>query len=228
MTHSIFIAGTDTGIGKTTITCQLLTRLKQLGISSVGLKPIASGCEQSPNGLVSEDALSLIRASAFQAPYDIVNPFRFEAAIAPHIAAVQANQPLGLEQLLTWYEQTDLCDIQLIEGCGGWLVPLNSQQSMADFVKAAELPVILVVGMRLGCLNHALLTVNVMRQQGVRLLGWVANCLEADMPVLEDNIQTLKQAIPAPMLARNNTANALYPLEFDVNSLFSCIPQCCL
>lgn len=216
--QTLFIAGTDTEIGKTTIACQLINTFNANGLSTLGLKPIASGCEKTPEGWVNADAKALQTVSALSVDYKQVNPFSYEPPIAPHIAAERAKRPITVDALLDWYQGLPSCDLRLIEGCGGWLVPINHKQTLADFVIAAGIPVILVVGMRLGCLNHAMLTVEVLRRQGVTLLGWVANCLDADMPFFEDNMAYLKQAISAPLLACNYSAQENVCLDMTTSA----------
>ncbi len=202
MSQKIFITGTDTHIGKTTFACSLLESLNQEGHKTIGLKPIASGCEPTPEGLRSEDALKLQKNASIQLPYELVNPVAYEPPIAPHLAAAQIHDSLSVKKLLTQCEATLKleADFIVIEGCGGWLVPLNTKETMADFAKALDASVILVVGMRLGCINHALLTVESIQRSGVPLLGWIANCIDKEMKNLDDNIETLQQRIDSPLL----------------------------
>jgi dethiobiotin synthetase len=198
-----FITGTDTGIGKTYITTGLLKLFEDRGLSTLGLKPVASGCDLIDGALQNEDALLLQQTSSLQVDYDTINPFAFEEPIAPHLAARKAGTRLNVETLSqtllnTWIQHPS--DITLIEGAGGWLVPLNETETLADLVIALNLPVILVVGMRLGCINHALLTYEVMKQQKINLKGWMANCIDPSMQALDENIETLKQKIEVPCL----------------------------
>ncbi len=209
-----FVAGTDTGIGKTVVAVGLLRALGRAGRSTVGLKPVAAGCDRVGGELVNSDALALQRESSRKLDYAEVNPVAFEPAIAPHLAAIQANRPLSCERLIrhcdTWMDlvrKEDL-DVLVIEGAGGWLVPLNDRETLADFCEALGAEVILVVGMRLGCLNHAMLTVADVERRGLRLAGWVANCLPPPMAELDANIATLTDRLSAPCLGRVPTGDS--------------------
>lgn len=197
-----FITGTDTGIGKTYVTTQLLQQFNQQGLKTVGLKPVASGGIITASGLQNEDAIALQQHASIKLPYEIVNPILFQEPIAPHIAAKQENRSLNVELILKACEPglTTHADIILIEGVGGWLTPLNEQETMADFVKALNIPVILVSGIRLGCLNHTLLTYHHIQQSGVICESWVANCLDSNMLAQKANIDFLKSALPVPLL----------------------------
>lgn len=211
----VFITGTDTGVGKTYVSTYLLNAFKNQGYQTLGIKPIATGCNEY---MQNEDALALQKASSIQLPYEKINPFAFSPPIAPHIAAQKANRKLSVSSLLTsinplLQQAVDLC---LIEGVGGWQVPLNDKETMADFVVAQQLPVILVVGMRLGCLNHALLTANAIQQSGAKLLGWIANCIEPDMPYLQENIDTIYERLTMPCLeVINHRQQNLKSVTFD-------------
>lgn len=188
-----FVTGTDTGVGKTFVSLQLLKHFAKQGLSTIALKPIASGCEPSPQGLVNEDALALQNAASIQLPYAEVNPFAFLPPIAPHIAAKEAGLRLSVAKLratLTPILNTP-ADITLIEGAGGWLLPLNETETLADYVEAIHPKIILVVKMQLGCLNHALLTAQDIKNRGLSLAGWVANTINEPMPYLADNIAFL-------------------------------------
>ena len=200
MSLSIFITGTDTGIGKTYVSCELLRKFQQQGYTTLALKPLASGCRKTPTGLLNEDAEALQSLSSIKLPYSQVNPFAFEAPIAPHLAARQQQLSLSAKALADSCQNTQLADFTLIEGVGGWQVPLNANETMADFARLLAIPVVLVVGMRLGCLNHALLTASNIQAHGCNLLGWIANCIDRDMLMLEENIESLKQRIKAPLL----------------------------
>lgn len=194
----IFITGTDTHVGKTYISCALVRYFQQQGMTAVGLKPIASGCQQTPDGLRSDDALALQQASNARYPYEIINPFAIEPPIAPHLSD---EEDLSVANLHAWLRYEFKEEVVLIEGVGGWLVPLNDTETVADFVIAESLPVVLVVAMRLGCLNHALLTVQAIEQAGVKLIGWVANQPDPEpMDCLLENIETLRYRINAPCL----------------------------
>jgi dethiobiotin synthetase len=205
MKKIFFVAGTDTSIGKTTVAVQLLRHYNKLNYSTVGLKPVASGCEKTPAGLRNEDALLLQDAASIKLPYEQVNPITFEPPIAPHIAAQLAGEPLSVKRLTAACQHglDRLADVTIIEGAGGWLVPLNQKENISDFVSHHQFPTILVVGMRLGCLNHALLTVESIKASGVPLAGWIANHIDPDMEAQKDNLETLKQRIDAPLWATN-------------------------
>ena len=203
MTFKFFITGTDTGIGKTYVSVALLRKFNNEGFSTFGMKPIASGCQQINHKLCNEDALAFQKASSIKKAYEYVNPFAFEPPIAPHIAAQLKNQYFSKYEVVEIINQTFKvpADIFIVEGVGGWFVPLNENELMSDVVKLLNIPVVLVVGIRLGCLNHALLTVAAIEQAKIPLAGWVANCLQPDMPVLVENIKTLKDRINAPCWA---------------------------
>lgn len=193
--ETYFITGTDTGVGKTFISLQLLRHFKKHGLSTLALKPIASGCEETPQGLRNEDALALQAAASIKLAYHQINPFAFLPPIAPHIAANQVGVNLSvatLTQTLTPILQTP-ADIKLIEGAGGWLLPLNKTETLADYIETLNIKIILVVKMQLGCLNHALLTAKNITDRGLTLAGWVANTIAEPMPYLENNIETLSE-----------------------------------
>lgn len=200
----IFITGTDTHVGKTTITCQLLSYFKQQGITCCAHKPIASGCEVNPEGeLINADALALHQQQSICSSYKQVNPIAFLPAIAPHLASDQIKLLLTARQIQQalkpcWQNHAE---ITLIEGAGGWHCPLNRQETYADLVQQQSWPVILVVGIRLGCLNHALLSARAIQSAGVQLLGWIANHIDPNCAYPQDNIDTLVDMIDAPLLA---------------------------
>lgn len=195
---SYFVTGTDTGVGKTLISCALLQGFARQGKRVAGMKPVAAGC--NADGW-NEDALQLQAAGNVAVSYETVNPYCFPRAVAPHIAALRAGVIIDLSSIAKSYrELSALADVVVVEGAGGLLVPLNGQQDSADLVLELGLPVILVVGMRLGCLNHALLTVKAVATRGLALAGWVANMAEAGMESVEDNIAALQQRIAAPLL----------------------------
>lgn len=202
MQSSYFVIGTDTNVGKTYIASALIKHFVRAGYQTVGMKPLASGCNVMPDGeLLNDDVQALTAASNVTAPLDLINPYRFEPAIAPHIAATQAGQAVDCAQVIRAYQQlSSLADIVVVEGAGGFLVPLNEQHTLADLAVMLNIPVILVVGMRLGCINHALLTVEAIQARGLRLAGWVANQLEPEMPVFAENLASLQQRIAAPCL----------------------------
>lgn len=198
---SCFVAGTDTNVGKTLIACALLRRFAVRGLQTIGMKPVAAGCENIGGVLRCEDVSSLIAASNVAAPYDLVNPYALAQPIAPHIAAQQAGVEIDLGKIASAYRQlAQLADVVVVEGVGGFMVPLNADQTTADLAEMLDIPVILVVGLRLGCLSQALLTAEAIEKRGLRLAGWVANQIEPGMPFLTDNISALKHRITAPLL----------------------------
>ncbi|MBZ2189320.1 dethiobiotin synthase [Alcanivorax sp. JB21] len=208
-----FITGTDTGVGKTWVASRLLERASAAGLRTLGLKPVAAGADDMPSpcgthtGPTNEDARELMQAASIKLPYDQINPVLLQAPMAPHLAAEQEGKRLSVARLAGYVrgallsEQAREPDLLLVEGAGGWLVPLNDRETLADLAKELELPVILVVGMRLGCLNHALLSAEVIRASGLRLAGWVANRLPGEpMPAVEENEATLTQWLRAPRI----------------------------
>lgn len=208
----IFIAGTDTDAGKTYVSCAIVRSLQQQGISAVGIKPLASGCDKTVHGLRGGDALSLQKTNRQYYHYDVINPIALEPPIAPHIAAAEVGYALSVASLRSAISHKFLEEFVIVEGVGGWSVPLNERETMADFVVAEQLPVILVVGMRLGCLNHALLTAESIKNSGVRLIGWIANCPQVEtMLRLQENIATLSAMIDTPCLG-------IFPHSKEVNN----------
>jgi dethiobiotin synthetase len=200
--QSCFIIGTDTNVGKTYVASRIITQFVKDGFKTVGMKPIASGCELGANGeLINEDVTALSHASNVKAPLDLINPYRFQPAIAPHIAAQKVGVEMNIVTILSAFETLkNQADIVVVEGAGGFLVPINQTQTLADLAVALKLPIILVVGMRLGCINHALLTVEAIETRGLHLAGWVANQIDHSMPEFEENLESLKTRIDAPLL----------------------------
>ena len=197
-----FVTGTDTHVGKTRVAAALLRHLNADGVRAVGMKPVASGAEYRNGAPYWQDVEALCAADRFDCPVDQRNPYRFEPAIAPHIAAEQAAVQIDFQRIRqACMDLANQADRVVVEGAGGWYVPLGADGSMATLAKQLDLPVILVVGMRLGCINHALLTARAIRADGCRLAGWVANRIDPDMAVPEDNLATLCQLMPAPLLA---------------------------
>ncbi|MGD9298463.1 MAG: dethiobiotin synthase [Thiohalocapsa sp.] len=197
----VFITGTDTGVGKTEIAAGLLAGFKAQGITAVGMKPVASGCHQDAAGLRSDDAIKLMAAGSVDVAYDEVNPYALEEPIAPHIAAGKAGVDIKLGRIRKAYAALAThADRVVVEGVGGWRVPLGPALAVNDLPNALGIPVVLVVGLRLGCLSHSLLTVESIRARGVRLLGWIANEIDPDMQARDENIATLAALIDAPTL----------------------------
>ena len=196
-----FVTGTDTGVGKTRIATALLRAFATQGLRAVGMKPVAAGCKRADRALVNEDVTALTAASTVAAPVDLINPYRFEPAIAPHLAAELAGETISLQRIRDAYVALAArADRVVVEGAGGFLVPLNEREDFGDLARLLELPVLVVVGMRLGCLNHALLTAEAVRRRGLQLAGWVANRLDATTPAFEQNVQTLCKRLDAPLL----------------------------
>ncbi|MBI5658181.1 MAG: dethiobiotin synthase [Nitrosomonadales bacterium] len=195
---SYFVTGTDTGVGKTLVCCALLRAFAVRGRRVAGFKPVAAGCgEDEHNG----DALALRAASSMPLTYGQVNPYCFRHAIAPHLAAKHSGVRIELTRILASYrELAGQADEVIVEGAGGFLVPLNDRQTGADLAQLLGLPVILVVGLRLGCLNHALLTAAAIAASGLTLAGWAANVPDADLPALRENIAALRERLAAPLL----------------------------
>jgi len=201
MEKGIFITGTDTGCGKTAVTLGLMQSLQASGQTVLGMKPVASGALQTPAGLRNEDALLIQRQCSREIPYEWVNPFAYEPPIAPHLAAEAAHRPIGIEAIVEGFTRLSaIADKVVVEGVGGWSVPLNDTDTVADLACQLKLPVILVVGMRLGCINHALLSEASIRQRGARLIGWVANQVEPEMAMYEGNLNTLRKRLSVPCL----------------------------
>jgi len=199
--RALFVTGTDTGVGKTLVAAALLRGLRERELRVAGMKPVASGCRKTSDGIVSDDALTLIAEASESAPYRIVNPYAFIPAIAPHVAAVEAGTRIDLRELERAYRiLAGLADVVVIEGVGGWLTPLDEKHALADFARKVKAEVILVVGLRLGCLNHALLTAQAIEQSGLKLAGWVANAIDPRFERASDNIRSLQERLEAPLL----------------------------
>jgi dethiobiotin synthetase len=199
---AFFITGTDTEVGKTTIAVGLLAAANRRGLSTAAVKPIASGCERTPEGLRNADALLLQRTMSLSLSYEEINPIALEPAIAPHLAAAQTGVRVNAVQLAGICRGVLMqrADLTLIEGAGGWRVPLNQRELLSQLPKELQLPVILVVGMRLGCINHALLTAEAIARDGLQLAGWVANSCGVEMPSFAENVATIKGYLRAPCL----------------------------
>jgi dethiobiotin synthetase len=197
-----FVTGTSTGVGKTEVCVGLLEAATESGMSTLAIKPIASGSEMTPQGLRNDDAVALRHAMSMPLSYQQVNPYAFKPAIAPHIAAQQAGVTLDVDRLARHCRELGEYhpDLTIIEGAGGWRVPLNDQELYSDLPRRLGIPVILVVNMQLGCINHALLSCEAIHNDGLRLAGWVANCTTQEMSFYQDNLLILKSKISAPLL----------------------------
>jgi dethiobiotin synthetase len=197
MASGFFVTGTDTGVGKTLVACALLHAFGAAGKRCVGMKPIAAGRDASG----WQDIEALYEASALRAPRELVNQYAFEAPIAPHIAAQREGITLNLKIITEAYAKLGaLAEVVIVEGAGGFMIPLNERETGADLARALGAPLILVVGMRLGCLNHALLTRRAIAAAGLRCAGWVADCIVPQMRELERNIESLEQRLDCPRL----------------------------
>ena len=200
--RGIFITGTDTGVGKTVIACALVRALRLCGWRVAVMKPVASGARDSPEGLRNEDALALIEAAATPTPYVEVNPYCFEPPVSPHIAAKEAGTHIDVSTIRAKYLQmSGAADWVVVEGAGGWHAPLSEHQTMADLAWELSLPALLVVGVRLGCLNHAHLTRLGIEAHGVSFAGWIANFVDEAMARKEENLLALERALGEPALA---------------------------
>jgi len=201
MSRSVFIAGTDTGIGKTFVSCALLRALRADGLRAVGMKPVASGCEATPDGLRNDDALALIAASDPSPDYATCNPFAFAEAVSPHLAAAAMHAEVEMAPIAAAHARLAAgAEVVVVEGVGGWLAPLSPTLLANALPQALGLPVILVVGLRLGCLNHAQLSARAILADGCSLLGWIGNAVDPAMDRREDNLATLRRLLPAPCL----------------------------
>jgi dethiobiotin synthetase len=209
-----FVTGTDTGIGKTRVSAGLLKALAGTGLKTAGMKPVASGATQTPEGLRNEDALVLMAAASLEKPYTAVNPYCFAPPVAPHLAAREAQVEIGLDPIRAAYSELCLgADAVVVEGVGGWQVPLSGSLELPDLAREFDLPVLLVVGMRLGCLNHALLTARAIRADGLELAGWIANAVDPDFLRPEANLATLAGELRAPLLGQLPYAPTMHAQE---------------
>ncbi len=199
---SLFVTGTDTGVGKTLVSCALLHALAKHYPRVVGMKPVAAGTALIDGGQANDDVLALRAASSCRVPPELDNPVLLTDAVSPHIAAARAGVRIDISHIVTCHRQLlQLADAVVVEGAGGFMVPLSALETGADLAQALDLPVVLVVGLRLGCLNHALLTAEAIRTRGLTLAGWVANHIDPDMLAQADNIVFLQQQLAVPLLA---------------------------
>ncbi|HGY3715215.1 TPA: dethiobiotin synthase [Citrobacter gillenii] len=201
MTKAYFVTGTDTEVGKTIASCALLQAAGQLGYRTVGYKPVASGSEMTADGLRNSDALALQRNSTLAVDYAAINPYTFAEPTSPHIISADEGRPILAPVMSAGLRALEKqADWVLVEGAGGWLIPLSPTLSFADWVQTEQLPVILVVGVKLGCINHALLTAQAIRQAGLALVGWVANDVTPPGKRHAEYMATLTRALSAPLL----------------------------
>lgn len=209
--QSLFVAGTDTGVGKTWVSVQLLRALTAAGHAAAGMKPVAAGVIDTPDGLRNEDALALAGAAGMSLPYQLINPICLERPTSPHLAAMDAGVQVNIDNITQAYAAIrSRSDLVLAEGAGGWLAPIgppacpgSDGPTMQDVALALDLPVLLVVGIRLGCLSHALLTADAIRRSGLPLLGWAANCLDPGFGDTDRYVESLKERLPEPLLWRS-------------------------
>ncbi len=222
MLRRFFITGTDTDVGKTVASTALVNAFVTQGQRVIGHKPISAGCEQSPEGLVNDDALQLIAQSNVTMPYHLVNPIALREPIAPHIAAAQCHQTITSAELIANYAQLDHIDADVLisEGAGGWCLPINDSELLPEVVSQLDIQVILVVAMRLGCLNHALLTQQAIEQSGCQIAGWIANAPHPQL-CMDENLATLTARIDAPLLGIiPNVSNAKAAAQYlDISLL---------
>jgi len=199
MTHGYFITGTDTDAGKTWATLALMAHFKQQGKTVIGMKPVAAGCIMQDGQLKNADALLLQSHASIQAAYELVNPYAYELPVSPHIAG--RDNPVVLDEVLTCFNALkQQAEVILVEGAGGWLAPINHHQDISDLATSLALPVIMVVAIRLGCINHAKLTFRAIQQSGVSCAGWIATCTGHGMLAQEENIHTIAAALGVPLL----------------------------
>jgi dethiobiotin synthetase len=196
--RGLFVTGTDTGVGKTRVAVALVHLLRARGLRVAAMKPVSAG---SAPGELNEDVVALLQAANVTAELRDVNPYAFAEPVAPHIAAQQAGVCIDLEIIAAAYSRlAAAADVVVVEGAGGWRVPLNAHQDTADLAQRLGLPVVLVVGLRLGCLNHALLTAESIGFRQLPWAGWVGNQIEAEMPFRAENLAALQARLPAPCL----------------------------
>ncbi|MGH8508819.1 MAG: dethiobiotin synthase [Gammaproteobacteria bacterium] len=201
MQEGLFVTGTDTGVGKTTVALGLIDGLKGAGLRVAGMKPIATGCVRTGEGLKNADGLALLERSSVPMPYASVNPYAFEPPVAPHLAAAAVDTEISLGAVNDIYRQLlQQVDYVVVEGIGGWRVPLRHGAFVSTLTRYLDLPVLLVVGVRLGGINHALLTVEAIERDEVKMLGWVANQVDEDYRYVEATVSSLERLIEAPLL----------------------------
>ncbi len=197
----LFVTGTDTGVGKTWVSLGLMALVQRQGLRVLGMKPIAAGSQVGREGLLNDDALSLRAQATHEVPYADVNPYAFELPVAPHLAAARAGVSISVPAILASCSRLRArADFVVVEGAGGWYVPLNERETIADLAVALDLPVVLVVGLRLGCLNHALLSAAAIAHSGLPLAGWVASHVDPQMLLPDENLASLRARLPAPCL----------------------------
>ncbi len=225
MSKGVFIIGTDTGIGKTWFTLALMEALKKYQNQVAGMKPIASGAQLNNGKLMNGDARLIMQHCSEPTDYELINPIVFELPVSPHIAARQINQKIKMEQIISCYKKLAINNEKIIvEGVGGWRVPLSDKLSIVDLVRSLDLPVILVVGLKLGCISHALLTAEAIEADGIRLIGWVSSRCEKGYLCANETIETLMHDMPCPYLADLPHMDSFEPerltQKLDLNNIF--------
>jgi len=199
MTQGYFITGTDTDVGKTCATLALMRYFKRQGKTVLGMKPVASGCTLHAGELKNADALLIQGNASIAVDYQLINPYAYELPVSPHIAGV--HNPVELATIVERFNSLKaLAEVIIVEGAGGWYAPLNAQNDISDLAKALALPVILVVGLRLGCINHAKLSYQAIKLSGITCIGWIAVCVDPDLLSRDENIQTITAALQVPLL----------------------------
>ncbi len=229
MSNGIFITGTDTGVGKTRFTVTLMEALKKQGHQVAGMKPIASGANLNDGKLMNEDAILIMLHCSETTNYEVINPVVFESPVAPYIAANREKVIIDLDKIIASYDQlASNGGYVIVEGVGGWRVPISDKTSMVDLVRVLDLPVIMVVGISLGCINHAILTEEAIRSDGVNLCGWVSNQLEKDYLFKQETIDTLKEKLTSPHIANQPYMNDFKPDKMLERIDLSLISDVCL
>ena len=200
--RALFVTGTDTDCGKTLVASAVIHAYRNLGFSVLGMKPVASGSTMRDGHLVNDDVVSLINAANVSGPPEIVNPYIFEPAISPHFAARQSGIEISKEKILEAFNACQaLADIVIVEGAGGWRVPLGEQLDIAGLASALDIPILIVSGLRLGCINHTILTCNDIRATGCKTIGWVANLIDKNYDLVAPTIATIQAAVEIPLVA---------------------------
>ena len=213
MNNSFFITGTDTHIGKTEITCALIEFFKRKGYLTIGMKPVAAGTEVIDNQIINSDVHKFLSINSIRKPVEIINPYSFDQAIAPHIASTLSSNEILFSKIKKNFLllQKD-CEYLFVEGAGGYKVPLTKNKSIPDLISYLNTPIILVVGIRLGCINHTMLTVEAIKNNNHNLSGWVANCIDSSMNKVDENIKYLVDNIEAPFMGK-------IPFQKKINSI---------
>jgi dethiobiotin synthetase len=226
--RGVFVTGTDTGVGKTVVACALIRGLRALGLSVAAMKPVASGAERTSKGLRNGDALELVASTGLALPYSEVNPYCFEPAISPHIAAKDAGIRIDISLIKQMYEALAARhDWVVIEGAGGWFAPIGERRNMADIAWALTVPALLVVGLKLGCLNHARLTQAGIEARGVSFAGWIASAVDPAFERADENLASLERllgAAPLAVVPRLDEAAAALTLTQAAASLAQGVP----